>query len=84
MISNSSKKANFSSESIETRVEQPVYNKVSTLNLELLITLSIGGFFLAVFFLSGDILLEELSKAVLIITLLSLFRFLKPNSNNLK
>lgn len=84
MISNSSKKAHFSSESIETRVEEPVYNKVSALNPELLITLAIGGFFLAVFFLSGDTLLEELSKAILIITLLSLFRFIKPNSNNLK
>lgn len=84
MISNSSKKVNFSSESIKTRVEQPVYNKITALNLELLITLIIGGIFLVVFFLSGDIILEELSKAILIITVLSLFRILKPNSHNIK
>ncbi|WP_457911554.1 hypothetical protein [Salegentibacter sp. HM20] len=75
MIPSNSKKTNFSSKSIKESVEQ--------LNLELLITLFIGGMFLALFLLSGEVLLEELSKAILIITLLSLFRFIKPNSNNL-
>ncbi|MDT0688798.1 hypothetical protein RM549_03330 [Salegentibacter sp. F188] len=83
MISSSSKKRNLSSETSKVSFVQQLSSWTSTLNLELFFSLFLGGIFLAIFIFSDNVLLEELSKAMIIITFLSLFRFLKPNSNNL-
>lgn len=84
MISSRSKKKKLYSDSKAKPLVQHIFSWATGIHLELYLTLLFGGTFLAIFLFSEDVLLEELSKAMLIVCLLSLFRFLGSNSNNLK
>lgn len=84
MISSSSENRNLSSDPQTRNFWQYAFKRISDVNLNLYLIIFIGGIFLYLLFSSENALLEELSKAMIIITLLVLLRFLSPNSTNLK